>query len=54
MFFVVNLRSWPIIKTDDAKALDSFSIYLKEFQFAIENVEAARVLEILKIWLTVS
>ena len=35
---------WPIIKTV-AKALDSFSIYLKECQFAIENVEAARVLE---------
>ena len=43
--YIKKALDWPIIKTDDAKALDSFSIYLKECQFAIENVEAARMLE---------
>ena len=43
--YIKKALDWPIIKTDDAKALDSFSVYLKECQFAIENVEAARLLE---------
>lgn len=36
---------WPIIKPDGAKALDTYGIFLKECQFAIQNVEAVRILE---------
>lgn len=35
----------PIIKTEYAKALYSFSINLKECQFEVENAEAAKLLE---------
>ena len=36
--YVKKALDWPIIETEGAKALDSFSISLKECQFAIENV----------------
>ncbi|XP_060603364.1 uncharacterized protein LOC132756335 [Ruditapes philippinarum] len=42
--YVKKALEWPIVK-DDPKALDSYSIFLMECQYAIENVDAARVLE---------
>ncbi|XP_056022166.1 uncharacterized protein LOC125649571 [Ostrea edulis] len=35
----------PVPNYDGAKALDSYGIFLKECQFAIQNVEAVRILE---------
>ena len=40
--YVKKALDWPIIETEGAKALDSFSISLKECQFAIENVHRKR------------
>lgn len=43
--YVKKVMEWPLIKADNAKALDEFAIFLRECQYAVENVEAAGVLE---------
>jgi hypothetical protein len=42
--YVKKALEWPVVK-DDPKALDSYSIFLMECQYAVENVDTARVLE---------
>ncbi|XP_061180168.1 uncharacterized protein LOC133188682 [Saccostrea echinata] len=37
--------NWPLVKQDSAKALDQFAIFLRECQYAVENIDAGRVLE---------
>ncbi|XP_053389065.1 uncharacterized protein LOC128552083 [Mercenaria mercenaria] len=43
--YVKKALEWSVIKADNPKALDQYSIFLKECLYAVENVEAARVLE---------
>ena len=43
--YVKRALDWPQIKSDNSKGLHEFGIFLRECQFAVENVEAARVLE---------
>ena len=43
--YVKRAINWPTIKPDNPKALDEFAIFLRECQYAVNNVEAARVLE---------
>ncbi|CAG2235127.1 unnamed protein product [Mytilus edulis] len=43
--YVKRALDWSVIKPDNAKALDDFSIFLRECLYAVENVEAARILE---------
>ena len=37
--------NWPVIRPDDAKGLDNFSIFLMEFEHAISSLEALKILE---------
>ncbi len=43
--YVKRAMDWPVVKQGSARALDDYSIFLRECQFAVESVEAARVLE---------
>jgi len=43
--YVKKALDWPIIKPDNGKALDEYAIFLRECQYAIDNIEAARILE---------
>nr|XP_034339443.1 uncharacterized protein LOC105341007 [Crassostrea gigas] len=43
--YVKKALDWPAIKPDNSKALDSYAIFLTECQFAVNNVNSARVLE---------
>ena len=43
--YVKRALDWPQIKSDNSKGLDEFGIFLRECQFVVENVEAARVFE---------
>ena len=43
--YVQKALNWPIIKGDNAKALDQYAIFLGECECAIESIEAIKVLE---------
>lgn len=43
--FVQKVLNWPLIKPDNPKALDEFSIFLTECLYAVQNVDEVRVLE---------
>ena len=43
--FVRKALDWPVVKQDNPKALDDFSIFLTECLYAVQNVDEVRVLE---------
>lgn len=42
--YVRKALDWPVIKPENSKSLDDFAIFLTECQYAIESIEAAKVL----------
>lgn len=43
--YVKKALDWPPVKPDSAKTLDQFAIFLRECQYAVENIDTGRVLE---------
>ncbi|CAG2192599.1 unnamed protein product [Mytilus edulis] len=43
--YVQRAMNWPFIKADHPKALDDFAIFLQECMYAVNYVDAAKVLE---------
>ncbi|XP_064647035.1 uncharacterized protein LOC135499916 [Lineus longissimus] len=43
--YVKKALSWPSIRSDNAKGLDEYSIFLRECLYAVENVSGAQVLD---------
>ncbi|XP_062567166.1 CAP-Gly domain-containing linker protein 1-like [Saccostrea cucullata] len=43
--YVKKALDWPVVKQENAKDLDQFAIFLRECQYAVENIDAGRVLE---------
>ena len=43
--FVKRALNWQTIKPDNAKAFDEFSIFLTECEYAVNSIEAVRILE---------
>jgi len=43
--FVKKALDWPLIKQDNSKELDEYAIFLMECLYAVENIEAVKVLE---------
>ena len=43
--YVRKALEWPVIRPDDAKALDEFGVFLLECQYAVQNIRASQVLE---------
>ena len=43
--YVKSALNWQAIKQDNTRALDDFAIFLTECQYAVYNVDSARVLE---------
>ena len=43
--FIRKTLNWPVIKSDNPKALDDFAIFLAECERAVQDLEAIKVLE---------
>ena len=43
--FIAKALSWPTIKSDNAKGLDEFSIFLTECEQAVKDVDSLKILE---------
>ncbi|XP_014675467.1 PREDICTED: uncharacterized protein LOC106815516 [Priapulus caudatus] len=43
--YIKRALDWPVIKPDNAKALDDFAVFLMECQHAVGSVQAGQVLE---------
>ena len=43
--YIRQALDWPIIKIENAKALDEFSIFMTEIDYAMGNLDSVRVLE---------
>ncbi|VDI74707.1 Hypothetical predicted protein [Mytilus galloprovincialis] len=43
--YVQRAMNWPFIKADHPKALDDFAIFLQEWMYAVNYVDAVKVLE---------
>ncbi|XP_077982843.1 uncharacterized protein LOC144437710 [Glandiceps talaboti] len=43
--YIKKALNWPAIKSDDAKALDDYAVFLMECQYAVGTVDAGKVLE---------
>ena len=43
--YVKKAINWPTVKPDNPKSLDDFAIFLRECLYAVENVDAAKILE---------
>ncbi|XP_014677761.1 PREDICTED: uncharacterized protein LOC106817594 [Priapulus caudatus] len=43
--YIKRALDWPVIKPDNAKALDDFAVFLMECQHAVGSIQAGQVLE---------